>query len=51
MKKIFKYFGAFLSVVLMGALSSCTVAEIEESADLGLGIKVFFPTKSSPDSR
>jgi hypothetical protein len=45
MKKIFKYFGVFLSVVLMGALSSCTITEIEESADLGLGIKVFFPTK------
>ena len=45
MKKISKYLGAFLSVVLMGAVSSCTIAEIEESADLGLGIKVFFPTK------
>ena len=29
----------------MGALTSCNPAEIEESADLGLGIKVFFPTK------
>jgi hypothetical protein len=45
MKKISKYLGAFLSVMMMGALSSCTIAEIEESADLGLGIKVFFPTK------
>ena len=45
MKKIFKYLGAVLSVVLMGALTSCNISEIEESADLGLGIKVFFPTK------
>ena len=44
MKKIFKYFGILLSVALMGAVS-CTITEIEESADLGLGIKVFFPTK------
>ena len=29
----------------MGAFTSCNPAEIEESADLGLGIKVFFPTK------
>ena len=45
MKKLFTYFGVFLSAVLMGALTSCNPAEIEESADLGLGIKVFFPTK------
>jgi hypothetical protein len=45
MKKIFKYLGAVLTVVLMGALTSCNISEIEESADLGLGIKVFFPTK------
>ena len=42
MKKIFKYLGVLLSVALVWA---CTPAEIEESADLGLGIKVFFPTK------
>ena len=42
MKKIFKYLGILLSVALVWA---CTPAEIEESADLGLGIKVFFPTK------
>ena len=45
MKKIFKYFGIFLSVAFMGALTSCNIEEITESADLGLGIKVFFPTK------
>ena len=45
MKKIFKYFGLFLSVVLVGALSSCARISEDETADLGLGIKVFFPTK------
>ena len=42
MKKIFKYLGILLSVALVWA---CTPNEIEETADLGLGIKVFFPTK------
>ena len=45
MKKIFTYSGIFLSVVLMGILSSCTTKEIQQSADLGLNIKVFSPTK------
>ena len=45
MKKIFKYFSILLSVALMGALSACTVKENLESADAGLGIKVFSPTK------
>ncbi|MBO4756987.1 MAG: IPT/TIG domain-containing protein [Bacteroidales bacterium] len=45
MKKIFKYFGIFLSVAMMGVFTSCNIEEITESADLGLGIKVFFPTK------
>lgn len=45
MKKIFTYFGIFLSVVLMGALSSCKMQEIDPTADLGLNIKVFSPTK------
>ncbi len=45
MKKIFKYFGILLSVSLMGALTSCTLEEENLSADLGLGVKVFFPTK------
>ena len=45
MKKIFTYLGIILSVALMGVLTGCNPTEIEESADLGLGIKVFFPTK------
>ncbi len=45
MKKIFKYFGVLLSVALMGAFTACNPAEDELTADLGLGIKVFFPTK------
>ena len=45
MKKIFKYFGLILSVVLVGALASCNKEGGSESADLGLHIKVFFPTK------
>ena len=45
MKKIFKYFGIFLSVAMLGVFTSCNIEEITESADLGLGIKVFFPTK------
>ena len=42
MKKIFKYFGVFAA--LMGALTACNVEEIGPD-DVGLGIKVFFPTK------
>ena len=45
MKKIFKYFGLILSMVLVGALASCNKEGGSESADLGLHIKVFFPTK------
>lgn len=45
MKKIFKYFGLFLPVVLLGALTSCIRESGDEAAELGLGIKVFFPTK------
>ena len=45
MKKIFKYFGLFLPVVLLGALTSCNRESGDEAAELGLGIKVFFPTK------
>jgi|GEM_PF-3591566 len=46
MKKIFKYFGLFLSAALIGAAAvSCVSKEDEESADLGLGIKTFFPEK------
>ena len=45
MKKIFKYFGLFMSVILVGALASCVKDNGSETADLGLHIKVFFPTK------
>ena len=45
MKKTFTYLGLFLSVVLIGALTACNPREIDQATDLGLGIKVFFPTK------
>lgn len=45
MKNIFRFFGAFLTVVLAAALTGCTVEEDLETADVGLHIKVFFPTK------
>ena len=45
MKKIFKYLGLFLTVLLMGAFTACIEEQEIETADLGLGIKVFFPTK------
>ncbi len=45
MKKVFKSIGIFLSVALMGAFSSCIPQADNDLADLGLGIKVFFPTK------
>jgi hypothetical protein len=46
MKKIFNYIAVALSVILAGGLfTACHIEEAMESADLGLGIKVFFPTK------
>ncbi len=48
MKKIFTYFGIFLSVVLMGVLSSCQMRELDPGSNAGLGIKVFSPTKVVP---
>ena len=45
MKKIFKFFGALLTVALTVALTGCTVKEDLGAADVGLHIKVFFPTK------
>ena len=45
MKKIFKFFGALLTVALTVALTGCTVKEDLETAEVGLHIKVFFPTK------
>ena len=44
MKKILKYF--VLSLALTGIVSACDILNpVIEPADLGLGIKVFFPTK------
>ena len=45
MKKIFTYFGLVLSIALMGAFTACNPIEKEQADDLGLNIKVFFPTK------
>ena len=46
MKKIYKYLGIVLSVALMGAFTACDILNpVIESPDLGLGVKVFFPTK------
>ena len=46
MKKLSKFIGIFLTVVLMGAFSACNVLDPNHGMeDLGLGIKVFFPTK------
>ncbi|MBQ3766054.1 MAG: hypothetical protein II874_04885 [Bacteroidales bacterium] len=44
MKKIFKYLGVLMSAALL-ALTACTPKEEYESADVGLNIKAFFPTK------
>ncbi len=47
MKKIFKYLSILLSVALLGSISACNLLmdPLEETAEVGLGIKVFFPTK------
>ena len=45
MKNIFKFFRAFLTVVLAASLTGCLAEDQLESADEGLNIKVFFPTK------
>ena len=45
MKNIFKFFGTILTVILAAALTGCSLEEQIESADLGLNVKVFFPTK------
>ena len=46
MKHIIKYLGALIAVVLIGtAFSSCAEDDDNGSAKVGLGIKVFFPTK------
>ncbi|MCR4859677.1 MAG: hypothetical protein K5910_03330 [Bacteroidales bacterium] len=46
MKKILKFLGICLSVALVGAFTACDILNpVIEPEDLGLGIKVFFPTK------
>ena len=45
MKHIIKYLGALLAVVLIGTTFTACSDEDAESANVGLGIKVFFPTK------
>ena len=47
MKKLFTYFAVLLTVALMGTVSAC-IENIEAPEDLGLNIKVFFPTKVVP---
>ena len=45
MKHIINYLGALLAVVLIGATFTACSEDDKDSANLGLGIKVFFPTK------
>ena len=45
MKHIFKYLGALLAVVLIGATFTAWSEDDAEAANVGLGIKTFFPTK------
>ena len=46
MKHIFKYLGALLAVVLIGStFTACSDDDDNGSANVGLGIKTFFPTK------
>ena len=46
MKNIFNYLGALLAVAIIGtAFTSCKDEDEALSANLGLGIKTFFPTK------
>ena len=45
MKNVFKYLGIFLTVALAAGFTACDPTEENESAEAGLSIKVFFPTK------
>jgi hypothetical protein len=45
MKHIINYLSALLAVVLIGATFTACSEDDNESANVGLGIKVFFPTK------
>ena len=45
MKNIFKFFRAFLMVAFAASLTGCLAEDQLESADVGLHVKVVFPTK------
>ena len=45
MKNIFKFFRAFLLVAFAASLTGCLAEDQLESADVGLHVKVVFPTK------
>lgn len=45
MKKLIKYIGAFLTAALMFSVTSCNKIIEDDPTNVGLGIKVFFPTK------
>ena len=45
MKHIINYLGALLAVVLIGATFTACSEDDKDSANVGLGIKTFFPTK------
>ena len=46
MKNIFKFFGTILTVVLAAfCMTGCLAEDDLGTADLGLHVKVFFPTK------
>ena len=47
MKKLFTYFCVLLTLALTGTFSAC-IDPVEGPEDLGLSIKVFFPTKVVP---
>ena len=47
MKKLFTYFCVLLTLALTGTFSAC-IDPVEGPEDLGLNIKVFFPTKVVP---
>ena len=47
MKKLFTYICLLLTVALLGTVSAC-IEPVEGPEDLGLNVKVFFPTKVVP---
>ena len=47
MKKLLTYFSILLTVALLGTVSAC-IEDIQIQQDLGLNVKVFFPTKVVP---